>query len=267
MISTVVAITLIGFGCALALAIAAKFFGVKEDPRIDEVTEMLPGANCGACGYAGCADYAKALVQEEAALNLCAPGGAEVTSNLSQYLGKAADAAEPNVAVVMCNGTNDVAEKRFEYNGIADCRSAHLVGGGDKACTYGCLGYATCASVCPTKAIEMVNGVAKVHPELCIGCGQCVTICPRNLIKLVPASKTVHILCSSKDKGPAVRKACKVGCIGCTMCVKLTKDEGSVFMDGFLAKRDYTKEVQNKAIVEKCPAKCIVDTSASKEDL
>jgi len=261
MIETVLAITCIGFGCSFALAIAAKFFEVKENPKIGEVNNLLPGANCGACGYAGCMDYAKAVVNDDAELNLCAPGGSDVTASLCEYLGKTAEAAEKQVAIVLCMGTDDVAKRRFEYNGIADCRSAQLVGGGDKACTYGCLGYGTCASVCPTNAIEMINGVAKVHPELCIACGKCISVCPRNLIKLVPAKSTVHILCSSKDKGPIVRKVCTSGCIGCTMCVRLTKEEESISMDGFLAKIDYTKEVQNKAIVEKCPPKCIIDTS------
>jgi Na+-translocating ferredoxin:NAD+ oxidoreductase subunit B len=261
MIETVLAITCVGFVCSFALAIAAKFFDVKEDPRIEETNELLPGVNCGACGYAGCADYAKAIVLHDAELNLCAPGGSDLTSKLCEYLGKTAAAAEKQVAIVLCIGTNDVAKRRFDYNGIADCRSAHLVGGGDKACTYGCLGYASCANVCPTNAIEMIDGVAKVHPELCISCGKCVSACPRDLIKLVPEKNTVHILCSSKDKGPVVRKVCTRGCIGCTMCVKLTKDEGSIEMDGFLAKIDYTKEVQNKVIVEKCPTKCIIDTS------
>jgi len=261
MIVTVIAITCIGFGCSFALAIAAKFFEVKEDPRVDEVHELLPGINCGACGYPGCLEYAKAILSGEAELNLCAPGGSAMTVTLCEYLGTTAETAEKQVALVLCNGTNDVAKRRFEYNGIADCRAAHLVGGGDKACTYGCLGYSSCAVVCPTNAIEMVDGVAKVHPELCISCEKCVATCPRNLIKMVPAKNTIHILCSSKDKGPAVRKVCTRGCIGCTMCVKLTKDEESIVMDGFLAKIDYTKEVQNKAIVEKCPPKCIIDTS------
>jgi len=261
MIETVLAITCIGFGCSFALAIAAKFFAVKEDPKIGEVNDLLPGANCGACGYAGCMDYAKAVVSDDAELNLCAPGGSDVTASLCEYLGKTAEAAEKQVAIVLCMGTDDVAKRRFDYNGIADCRSAHLVGGGDKACTYGCLGYSSCATVCPTNAIEMINGVAKVHPELCIACGKCISACPRNLIKLVPEKNTVHILCSSKDKGPVVRKVCTSGCIGCTMCVRLTKEEESISMDGFLAKIDYTKEVQNKAIVEKCPPKCIIDTS------
>ena len=244
-----------GLVCGGALALAAKFLAVKEDPRIAEMEEILPGANCGGCGFAGCADYAKAIIVDGAAINLCAPGGQEVLDLLAKATGQEADAAHRKVAVVMCGGDSEKAPRKHLYNGVADCAAATAVAGGDKACNYGCLGYGSCARVCPVSAIEIRDGLAVVHPDLCISCGACVKLCPRNLIKMVPADQTIHVFCSSKDKGPVVKKACTVGCIGCRVCVKLG---GEAFaMDGFLALRDYEKLVENDQVIEKCPGKCI----------
>lgn len=247
----------IGGICGIALALAAKYLSVYEDPRIGEVTELLPGANCGGCGFAGCADYAKAVIVEGAAINLCSPGAKGVIDSLSKYLGVSAEAAERKVAMVLCGGDGEKAPKKFLYNGVADCKAAHAVGGGDKLCRYGCLGYASCSRVCPTGAIEITSGnIALVHPDKCIGCSACVKACPRSIIRMIPESRKIHVLCSSKDKGPAVKKACKVGCIGCTVCTKLS--DGAISMNGFLAVVDYTKPLDNEVVIEKCPGKCII---------
>ncbi len=248
----------IGLVCGVTLALAARFLAVHEDPRIEEVNELLPGANCGGCGYAGCADYAKAIVVDHAAINLCAPGGTELLDNLAAAMGRDADAAAKQVALVLCGGDSEKAPRRFAYNGVADCTAAAAVDGGDKSCRYGCLGYGSCIRACPVDAIELRGNIAHVHPTLCIGCGACVRTCPRDLIKMVPAASRIHVLCSSKDKGPIVKKACKVGCIGCTICAKLAPDE-AIAMDGFLAVVDYAKELTETKVVEKCPGKCIVD--------
>jgi electron transport complex protein RnfB len=252
----------VGFVCGTALALAAKFLAVKEDPRVEEMEEILPGANCGGCGYAGCADYAKAVVIDGASINLCAPGGAEVLELMAKAMGQEASAEEKKVAVVMCRGNSENAPRKHLYNGVADCTAAHAVAGGDKICGYGCLGYGSCARICPSGAIEIADDLAIVHPELCISCGACVKACPRTLIKMVPVSKSIHVFCSSKDKGPAVKKACQVGCIGCRMCVKLA---GEAFeMDGFLALRNYEIPVENEEIVDKCPGKCILKCGPSE---
>jgi electron transport complex protein RnfB len=246
-----------GLACSGALALAAKFLAVKEDPRIGEVNDILPGANCGGCGFAGCAAYAEAIVLHDAAINLCTPGGAEVLDQLADATGQTAQMAEHKVAIVLCGGDVDNAPRKFDYNGVADCQAAHTTGGGDKACSYGCLGYASCARACPVGAIEITNGIAKVHPDLCISCQACVRTCPRSLIKMVPYARKIHVMCSSKDKGPAVKKACKVGCIGCTICTKLAEND-SIKMAGFLAVVDYEKELDSDAVIEKCPGNCIV---------
>ncbi len=207
----------LGVFCGAALGLVSRFFGIKEDPRVAAVLNLLPGVNCGACGYAGCADYARAIVKQNAPGNLCAPGGHAAAEAIAAFLGVQAELRERQVAIVLCNGGSREARRKFAYNGVADCAAAMLVAGGDKACAYGCLGLGSCARVCPVNAIEITaNGLAVVHPELCIGCGKCVAACPRQLIRLVPESAGYHVLCRNKDRAPAVRKVCKVGCIGCT---------------------------------------------------
>jgi len=245
----------VGLLCGITLALAARFLAVKEDPRIAELEEILPGANCGGCAYAGCADYAKAIVFSGAAINLCAPGGHEVLELLSRATGQEADAAHRKVAVVMCGGDDEKAPRKYLYNGVADCTAAAALAGGDKVCNYGCLGYGSCVRVCPVGAIELKNDLVMVHPELCISCGACVKACPRALIKMVPESQSIHVFCSSRAKGPVAKKACQVACIGCRVCNKLDGD--AFVMDGFLALRDYEKTAEDEQVIEKCPTKCI----------
>ncbi len=251
------AVGAMGIACGGALAMAAKFFGVNEDPKVEAANELLPGANCGGCGYAGCADYAKAVV-EGVSPTLCAPGGADLVAELSKLLGVEAEAGEPQVAIVLCAGDATAAKQKFSYNGIADCGAAATTAGGDKVCNHGCLGYGSCIHVCPVNAIEITEqGIAKIHPDICIACGKCIKGCPRNVIQMVPRSADTHVMCNSSDKGPITRKACSVGCIGCRMCTKLVKSEAFV-MEGFLARRNYKAEIDNPLIIEKCPGKCIV---------
>ena len=246
----------IGLVAAGALALADKFISVREDPRIGEIAKALPGANCGGCGFAGCADYARAIVSDAAAPNLCSVGGSAAEAQIAALLGiEAGEARERRVAVVHCRGNCGEAVRRSAYNGIADCSADHATAGGDKGCAVGCLGLGTCARQCPVQAISLREGIAVVDKERCIGCGKCVAACPRRLIELVPASEDVHVFCGSQDKGPAVKKVCGKGCLGCTVCTKLSP--GAFVMKGFLAVRDYTQPVKNPAVVDKCPGHCI----------
>ena len=245
----------IGLLSAVALAVAEKYLSVQEDPRIGKVAELLPGANCGGCGFAGCSDYARAIVMNNAECNRCTPGGAASANAIAAFLGRTAVALEKRVALVLCCGDASETTRRAAYNGINDCSAAQATAGGDKGCSYGCLGYGACARVCPVNAISVVNGLAKVNKDVCIACGKCVGACPRKIIKLVPASAEIHVLCSSKDKGPAVKKVCGTGCIGCRICNKLS--DGAITMDGFLAVVDYTKPLTNEETIAKCPGHCI----------
>lgn len=230
-----------GLGVLLAVVIgaAAKAFAVESDPRIETVTEMLPGANCGGCGYAGCADFAKAIVEGRADPALCPVSSPETVQRIAEYLGITSEKKEKVVAVVRCSGSCAVTV-RSPYNGVGDCRSAVLVAGGAKGCDYGCIGFASCARACPFDAIEMRDGLAVVHPELCVGCGKCVETCPKNLIVLAPAAVDVHVYCNSPEKGPVKRKVCKTACIACRKCVKAADSEDQMTVNGFLVAANYS---------------------------
>ncbi len=250
---------LAGLGLFLGLLIAftAKFFAVAQDPKIEKVLSFLPGANCGGCGFAGCADFAKALVEGQTEINVCPVSSKESKLCVAEYLGLKFSGSEKKVAIVFCGGSNTFAKKAANYNGINDCRSANLVVGGAKACKYGCLGLGTCAKICPVNAIEIIDGLAVVHPELCIACGKCVKACPKNLIKLVPASVSVHVFCSSPEKGVEKKKNCNVPCIACRKCVKLA-GENEMLVEGFIVKTNYDKSPA-KDLPERsnCPTGCL----------
>lgn len=255
--TTLLLLGLTGLACGLALALASKFFAVSEDPRVAQVEGALSGANCGGCGYAGCAAYAAAVVRGEAPADLCGPGGAKAAEAISKIMGLAfSGGSEPKVAFVKCGGGSDAAVRRFAYNGIADCAAAAAVAGGDKLCPFGCLGYATCANACPAHAIEIVNGIASVREDLCIGCGACVKGCPRHVIEMVPRSARVRVACNSTDIGIVVRKYCRRGCFGCQMCVRAAKP-GVMVMDGALARVNYEVPFEGDEAIDKCPMKCL----------
>lgn len=230
-----------GLGAILAAVIgaAAKTFAVETDPRIETVTDMLPGANCGGCGYAGCADLAKAIVEGRADPSLCPVAPPEGSKRIAEYLGITAKEKEKVIAVVKCSGSCAVTV-RSPYNGVGDCRSAVLVAGGGKGCDFGCIGFASCARACPFDAIEMRDGLAVVHPELCVGCGKCVETCPKNLIILAPAAVDVHVYCNSPEKGVLKRKVCKTACIACRKCVKAADSEEQMVINGFLVATNYS---------------------------
>ena len=244
---------------AIVLSVADKYLTVEEDPRIGLVTAALPGANCGGCGFAGCGDYARALVAQTAPVGACTAGGDSVNAEIAKILGVEAGKTERRVALVKCCGTRSEAIRIGDYNGICDCASAAATAGGDKGCRFGCLGYGACANVCPKHAISIVDGLAVVDKRLCIGCGKCVAVCPRKLIELVPAAATIHVLCNNPLRGPEVRKVCGVGCMGCHICEKLSggKEAGHFTFDRFLAKVNYENPPTDAVVADKCPAKCI----------
>jgi electron transport complex protein RnfB len=245
----------LGLVCGLALALAERRFGLPEDPRVGRLSEALPGVNCGGCGYPGCAEYARAMARGAAASNRCGPGGADAARRLAEILGVAAEPAVLQFAVVLCGGNVAASPRRFAYNGIADCAAAAAVAGGDKACTHGCLGYATCARVCPVRAIGIADGLARVRRDVCIACGKCVPACPRRLIRLVPANRTLHVLCRSHDRGARTRQVCRVGCIACRACVK--PSDGAIAVGNNLAVVDYLQPSPGEGVAAVCPTGCI----------
>ncbi len=250
----VVGITGLIFGCILA--IASVIFAVKKDERIDKIAEVLPGANCGACGMAGCSAYAAAIVESGAAINLCSVGKAAVAEKIAGIMGTEAGEVEEKVAKVLCQGTCENATDKYIYEGVADCRAAQRLAGGAKECAYGCLGLGTCVKACMFDAIKIENGIAVVDEEKCTGCGKCREACPKNVIELVPKSAKAVVLCKNKDKGAAVNKYCKTGCIACRICEK-NCEFGAITVNDNCATIDYEKCTGCGVCAEKCPKKVI----------
>ncbi|AYV94118.1 electron transporter RnfB [Fusobacterium necrophorum subsp. funduliforme] len=255
----VVILGVTGLAMGLFLAFAAKKFEVQIDPKIEEIIGILPGANCGGCGYPGCSGYASAIVEEGAAMTLCSPGGASVAAKIGDIMGASVDTSgEKVVARVLCQGDNTFSKKRFDFDGeLKTCSAVTLYAGGDKSCKYGCLGYGDCERVCPVGAI-VVNekGIASVDEEACISCGLCVKACPKSVIAMTPAAKKVTVKCMSKDKGGDAKKACGIACIGCGMCQR-TCPFGAIEVSNNLAKIDPAKCKNCQLCVVVCPTKAI----------
>ena len=256
---TTLVITVIGIIVAGGLVFTGKKFAVEVDEKEVAVREKLPGNNCGACGFAGCDALAGAIARGEAPVNSCPVGGAPVAQAIGDIMGTAAGAMERKVAFVACKGSCDVTKNQGNYVGIQDCRSAVLSGINITDCNYGCLGFGSCAEVCPEKAITVKNGVAVVNRSRCVSCGLCVKTCPRGLISLIPESKIIRVQCSNRDKGPAVKKICTAGCIGCGLCARQC-ESGAIEFDGTLARVNPEKCTLCGKCAEKCPAKVITTT-------
>ena len=225
----VIALGAIGLVSATVLYVCSKKFAVKEDPRVGEVAALLPQANCGGCGFAGCSGLAVALVKGADAGSLeglsCPVGGQEVMGKVADLLGMAIANSEPMVAVVRCNGTCANRPKVAEYSGLRTCAAMHSCGAGETACGYGCLGCGDCVAACQFGAISInpEPGIAEVDEEKCTSCGACVKACPRGIIELRkkgPKGRRLYVSCVNKDKGPVAMKACKAACIGCGKCQK-----------------------------------------------
>ena len=267
--SIVIAIAVLGglgliFG--LVLAVASKVFYVETDPRLDKLNDCLPGANCGGCGYAGCAAYAEAVLKGEAPIGACASGGDECAQAMAAIMGIKAEAVTRKVAMVRCSGSRSFdkdgnlvkgAKIKGEYEGFRDCLSASKVGGnGPLACKYGCLGFGTCVKACKFGAISIKGGVAVVDEDLCVGCMACAHACPRNVIVAVEPGRNTHIACASTAKGAVTTRGCTVGCIGCGLCKKICP-EGAISVVNNLAVIDYSKCVDCGLCATVCPKKLI----------
>ncbi|MFZ5688113.1 MAG: RnfABCDGE type electron transport complex subunit B [Bacillota bacterium] len=253
------AVVMGGFGIlfALGLAYAANKFRVDTDPRVELLTNILPGANCGGCGFSGCQNFAEALVADQAELANCRACSPEALAEASALLGKEVVQGIKEVARVLCGGNSFTAKQTARYEGVRDCRAAILVGNGNKGCVYGCLGLGTCEQVCPFSAITIsAEMLPLVDEDKCTGCGKCVKECPRGIIEVLPQNKTVLVLCQSTDKGKTVREVCKVGCIGCKACMKAC-ESGAIEVNDNLARIDVYKCTCCGKCADKCPTKSI----------
>jgi len=253
----------LGLIFGLGLSYASKKFDVETDERIPLVREVLPGANCAACGYTGCDGFAEAVVNGEAKVAGCPVGGATVSSRIAEILGVESSIEDEKVAQVMCNGTRENCKTKYSYDGFEDCVSVNSLYGGPSACLYGCIGLGTCARACPFNAIIIEDGVAKVMDGKCTGCGICIKSCPKNIIRFVPKADRHVVNCSSLDKGAIVRKNCKVGCIGCMRCVKVCPS-GAIKMNGTLAVIDNSLCTNCGECAKVCPTKAIKPYAGNK---
>lgn len=251
---------------SVVLFVISKKFAVHEDPRIGQVAELLPGANCGGCGFPGCSGMADALVKGADTGSIdglrCPVGGDDVMNQVADLLGMAMANSEPMVAVVRCNGSCENRPRIAEYDGLRTCEAMNSTGAGETGCGYGCLGCGDCTKACQFGAISMnaETGLPEVDEEKCTSCGACVKACPRHIIELRkkgPKGRLVYVQCVNKDKGPIAKKACAVACIGCGKCQKVCKFE-AITVENNLSYIDYNKCKMCTKCVDECPTGAII---------
>ena len=243
----------LGLLSAVLLTIASKVFAVETDERVERISEVLPQANCGACGFSGCSDYAKAISEGRAEPNLCRPGGNDSAKAIGEIMGVDVGEVVAQTAVVLCSGE---CESKFTFDGFSSCAAANRFYNGSKECTHGCLGFGDCVTVCTNDAISIVNGTARIDKTRCGGCGLCAKACPNSLIVLRSITNFVDVRCSSTDPGKMVRSICKAGCIGCKICEKKC-EAGAIKVENNIARIDYSKCTSCGKCADACPQKVI----------
>ncbi len=260
----VLALGLIGIAAAIILYFVSQKFKVIEDPRIDEVTDQLPGANCGGCGYAGCRNFAEAIVKAGNMDNLnCPVGGNAISAAIAPILGIEVTEKAPTIAVVRCNGTKENAPAKATYDGAQTCAFANALFAGESGCPFGCLGCGDCVAVCQFDAMYMdpITGLPVIIEDKCVSCGACVKACPRNIIELRPKGKNsrrIYVNCINKEKGAISRKNCSVACIGCGKCVKACAFDAITLVNN-LAYIDADKCKLCRKCASECPTGAIVE--------
>ncbi|MDR0811816.1 MAG: Fe-S cluster domain-containing protein [Paludibacter sp.] len=260
---------IIGAVAAIILYFAAKKFTVYENPKIDEVADALPQANCGGCGYPGCRGFADACVKADNLDGLLCPvGGADTMEKVAKILGKTAAKADPTVAVVRCNGSCEHRPRTNSYDGVKSCVIAHSLYGGETGCVFGCLGLGDCELACAFDALHInaETGLPEIDEEKCTSCGKCVKACPKLLIELRKKgtkSRRIYVACRNKDKGAIARKSCVVACIGCSKCQKVCPFE-AITIENNLAFIDNQKCRLCRKCVPECPTSAIVELNFAK---
>ena len=266
LVFTILALSVLALLLAVILYFVAQKFKVEEDPRIDDVVAVLPGANCGGCNYTGCRAFAEMCVKAAVLDDLyCPVGGAAAMSQVAEYLGKVAPEKEPMVAVVRCAGACDKRERVNIYNGAPSCAVAANLYSGDTACSFGCLSNGDCVRACNFGAIQMneTTGLPEVNEEKCTACNACVKACPNKIIELRktgPKRRRIFVSCVNKDKGGVAKKACSVACTGCTKCQKVCTFE-AITIENNLAYIDYSKCRLCRKCVPECPTNAILEVN------
>lgn len=256
LIFPILIVSSIGLISGLGLSIASIIMNVPKDELTEKIENILPGANCGSCGYSGCSGYAKALAKREAGTTLCSPGGEKVANQISNILGVKAEKIEKKVAILNCMGSSDNTQKKMAYQGINSCSAAVQLFGGSSLCDFGCLGLGDCVNSCEYNAINICNGIANINFNNCKGCSKCVNTCPKHLISIIPLKKQAVVLCSNCDKGAQTNKVCKVGCIGCMRCVKACEHD-AIKVENFLARVNPDKCIGCGKCLDECKRGCI----------
>ena len=265
-ISSIIVLGIIGLASAVILYFVAQKFKVEEDSRIDVVTELLPGANCGGCGFPGCRGFAEACVKAETLDNLLCPvGGLPVMCKVSEALGLAVCQATPKIAVVRCNGSCANRPRSNKFDGARNCKIAAQLYAGETNCSYGCFGYGDCVEACKFDAITInpETGLPVVNEDKCTACGACVKACPKKVIELRnkgPKGRRVFVSCVNKDKGGVARKACSAACIGCGKCQKVCPF-GAIKVENNLAYIDFELCRSCRKCVNECPTGAIHDVN------
>ncbi len=242
-----------GVSCGFVLAYAARRFAVYVDPKIEAVKNCLPGANCAACGFAGCESYAEAVVTDpQVPTNKCAPGKADVAAKVAEITGKAAAEAGELISVLRCSRNDGGVKRKHAYVGFDTCAAASIAFGGPHECTFACIGYGDCEVACPFHAITMEDAMPVIDPELCTGCGVCVERCAKNVLQIVPRDAQVYVPCSTHDKGKNVTDVCSAGCIHCMACTRKAKDVVNMVDDRIEIDYENITEEQAKAAKWAC---------------
>lgn len=249
----------LGIGLSSILALANKKLHIFEDPRIEQVDDLLPHANCGACGFPGCRAFAEELVAGDVTPGACPVSSSECVATIAGLLGIEAGAREKRVARLACAGGKNVTRMRANYAGLSTCRGASLVAGGGKGCPWGCLGLDDCMAACPFDAITMdENELPVVDEDKCTACGACVLACPKHLFSLHDVNHRLWVACMNNERGAAAKKQCEAACIGCGLCAK-DAAEGLIEITGNLAQIDFGRiEAANMDAIQRCPTGAIV---------